>query len=56
MTGWAQIHDSRLGLRRDAMGRLEYDLYYVKNLSPSLDLSVLLRWLRERTFGNMAAA
>jgi lipopolysaccharide/colanic/teichoic acid biosynthesis glycosyltransferase len=57
MTGWAQIHASRLGLPRDAMGRLEYDLYYVKNLSPSLDLSVMLRWLRETlTPGGFAAA
>ena len=39
------------------MGRLEYDLYYVKNLSPSLDLSVMLRWLRETlTPGSFAAA
>ena len=29
------------------MRRLEYDLYYVKNFSPSLDLSVILRWFRE---------
>jgi lipopolysaccharide/colanic/teichoic acid biosynthesis glycosyltransferase len=57
MTGWAQIHASRLGFPRDAMGRLEYDLYYVKNLSPSLDLSVMLRWLRETlTPGSFAAA
>ncbi len=47
MTGWAQIHDFGDDTGRDAVRRLEYDLYYVKNLSPSLDLSVILRWLRE---------
>jgi lipopolysaccharide/colanic/teichoic acid biosynthesis glycosyltransferase len=59
MTGWAQIqiHDPGTGLVRDAMRRLEYDLYYVKNLSPSLDLSVMLRWLRETlTFNHLATA
>ena len=47
MTGWAQMHDFGGDSALDAMRRLEYDLYYVKNLSPSLDLSVMLRWIRE---------
>ena len=47
ITGWAQMHDFGDGTALDATQRLEYDLYYVKNLSPSLDLSVMLRWLRE---------
>jgi len=50
MTGWAQIHDSD-DLIHDAVTRLEYDLYYVKNLSPSLDFSVMLRWLRRALVG-----
>jgi lipopolysaccharide/colanic/teichoic acid biosynthesis glycosyltransferase len=47
MTGWAQMHDFLDDTALDATRRLEYDLYYVKNLSPSLDLSVILRWCRE---------
>ncbi len=55
MTGWAQIHYFGDGDVHDAMRRLEYDLYYVKNLSPSLDFSVMLRWVREVTRGFNAA-
>jgi lipopolysaccharide/colanic/teichoic acid biosynthesis glycosyltransferase len=55
MTGWAQINYFRDGDAYDAMRRLEYDLYYVKNLSPSLDFSVMLRWVREVTRGFSAA-
>ncbi len=57
ITGWAQINTARFGSPSDVMGRLEYDLYYVKNLSPSLDLSVMLRTIREAlTSENLAAA
>jgi lipopolysaccharide/colanic/teichoic acid biosynthesis glycosyltransferase len=45
--GWAQVHESADGSGRDAVRRLEYDLYYIKNLSPVLDLLVILRWFRE---------
>jgi lipopolysaccharide/colanic/teichoic acid biosynthesis glycosyltransferase len=47
MIGWAQIHKATDRHRLDAIRRLEYDLYYMKNLSPLLDLFVLLRWVRE---------
>jgi lipopolysaccharide/colanic/teichoic acid biosynthesis glycosyltransferase len=56
MTGWAQIQHPGAGLVHDAMGRLEYDLYYIKNLSPSLDLSVMLRSVRESLTGGLAPA
>lgn len=46
MTGWAQIAEAN-GLVQDVMQKLEYDLYYIKNLSPSLDLFVLLRSARQ---------
>ena len=41
ITGWAQVHGWRgnSSLRR----RLEYDLYYISNWSPWLDLAIL--WL-----------
>src|SRR5262249_50276679 len=44
----AMIADSNTDsiLLHDAVRRLEYVLYYIKNLSPSLDFSVMLRWLR----------
>ena len=57
ITGWAKIQTSRFGSPTDAMSRLEYDLYYVKNLSPSLDLSVMLRSIRDAlSLSNLAAA
>jgi Undecaprenyl-phosphate glucose phosphotransferase len=39
ITGWAQIH----GLRGDTSldQRVEYDLYYIRNWSPALDLKIL---------------
>jgi len=43
LTGWAQIHTGD-GLE-DAIVKLEYDFYYIKNLAPSLDLQILLRAL-----------
>lgn len=46
LTGWAQVNDLQGSGGPDALKRLEYDLYYVKNMSPSLDLSVILRWLK----------
>jgi len=46
MTGWAQLH-SEGGLQgQNAIQQLAYDLYYTKNLSPSLDLFVMLRWVK----------
>ena len=42
LTGWAQIHRTDADNRFDASVELEYDLYYIKNLSPSFDIDVLL--------------
>jgi lipopolysaccharide/colanic/teichoic acid biosynthesis glycosyltransferase len=47
LIGWAQIHERADGSAPDTVRRLEYDLYYIKNLSPLLDLFVILRWFRE---------
>jgi len=45
LTGWAQIHRTDADNRFDASVELEYDLYYIKNLSPSFDIDVLLATL-----------
>jgi lipopolysaccharide/colanic/teichoic acid biosynthesis glycosyltransferase len=47
VTGWAQVHDLGDDPMHDALRRLEYDLYYIKNLSLSIDVFVLLRSLRD---------
>jgi lipopolysaccharide/colanic/teichoic acid biosynthesis glycosyltransferase len=55
LTGWAQIHgaslDTALGTAFDASVELEYDLYYIKHLSPSFDLDILLASIFTRTAG-----
>jgi lipopolysaccharide/colanic/teichoic acid biosynthesis glycosyltransferase len=45
LTGWAQIHRTNTDNRFDSSVELEYDLYYIKNLSPSFDIDVLLATL-----------
>ncbi len=47
LTGWAQINAFRENPYPDAMRRLEYDLYYLKNFSLSLDLFILMRAIRD---------
>jgi len=43
ITGWAQVNYPYGSSVEDAYRKLEYDLYYVKNLSLVLDLKILLR-------------
>ena len=42
ITGWAQVRYSYGASVEDAKEKLEYDLYYVKNLSLLLDLEVII--------------
>lgn len=43
LTGWAQINYQYGDSVEDAMRKLEYDLYYIKNMSLILDLKIILR-------------
>ena len=43
ITGWAQVRFSYGASVEDAMSKLQYDLYYVKNHSLFLDLMILLQ-------------
>ncbi len=51
LTGWAQIRYPYGESVRDAARKLEYDLYYIKNMSPLLDLRIMLSTLRIVLFG-----
>jgi exopolysaccharide biosynthesis polyprenyl glycosylphosphotransferase len=54
ITGWAQVsypHGARV---EDALAKLEYDLYYIKNLSPLLDLIIFMRTVRTVLWGRGA--
>lgn len=46
LTGWAQIRRPYGSTIDDARRKLEYDLFYVKHLSLSLDLQIVLSTLR----------
>jgi lipopolysaccharide/colanic/teichoic acid biosynthesis glycosyltransferase len=54
LTGWEQIHRDPLN-PLDFVCRFEFDLYYMKHLSPSLDSVVLLLWLKKALVGDLAA-
>ena len=46
VTGWAQIRYTYGASVEDAIEKLQYDLYYIKNLSISLDFVILLETLK----------
>jgi sugar transferase (PEP-CTERM system associated) len=46
ITGWAQINHKYGDTLEDTIRKLEYDLYYIKNLSPSLDTYIILHTLK----------
>jgi sugar transferase (PEP-CTERM system associated) len=46
ITGWAQVRHHYAASIEDSMEKLQYDLYYIKNLSPLLDLVILMSTLQ----------
>ncbi len=46
LTGWAQINFPYGASQRDALKKLQYDLYYIKNRSLALDMSIMLKTVR----------
>lgn len=46
ITGWAQIRYTYGASVEDAIQKLQYDLYYIKNLSIALDLVILLETIK----------
>jgi sugar transferase (PEP-CTERM system associated) len=42
ITGWAQVRYTYGATTEDALQKLQYDLYYIKNLSIALDLFIIL--------------
>jgi len=46
ITGWAQICYPYGASQEDALRKLEYDLYYIKNLSLGLDLSTIFQTIK----------
>jgi len=46
VTGWAQINYSYGSTTEDALQKLQYDLYYIKNMSIFLDIIILLQTVK----------
>jgi len=51
LTGWAQIIYKYGASEKDALEKLQYELYYIKNMSLFLDLRILLKTIRIILFG-----
>ena len=51
LTGWAQIRYPYGASVEDTRRKLEYDLYYIKNMSWRLDLQIILRTIRTVLLG-----
>jgi sugar transferase (PEP-CTERM system associated) len=54
ITGWAQVMYSYGSSVEDALEKLQYDLYYIKNMSILLDLLILLKSIQVVLFGRGA--
>jgi sugar transferase (PEP-CTERM system associated) len=54
LTGWAQIRYPYGASVEDALEKLQYDLYYIKNQSPVLDAVIIFETIRIVLFGRGA--
>ncbi|MFX0116854.1 MAG: TIGR03013 family XrtA/PEP-CTERM system glycosyltransferase [Candidatus Hodarchaeota archaeon] len=54
ITGWAQIQYPYGATENDALEKLKYDLYYMKNMSLLFDLNIILQTIRIVLFGRGA--
>ena len=46
LTGWAQVRYTYGASVEDAMEKLQYDLFYIKNMSASLDAFILFSTIK----------
>jgi sugar transferase (PEP-CTERM system associated) len=51
ITGWAQISYRYGDSERDAVEKLQYDLYYIKHMSPIFDLQIIFESFKVIIFG-----
>jgi sugar transferase (PEP-CTERM system associated) len=52
VTGWAQINYKYGETIQDTIVKLEYDLYYIKNLSPALDFFIMFHTIKVMLFSS----
>jgi len=46
LTGWAQVRYSYGASREDALEKLQYELFYIKNMSIALDTFIILKTIK----------
>jgi lipopolysaccharide/colanic/teichoic acid biosynthesis glycosyltransferase len=51
ITGWAQVCAGYAATVEESKRKLEYDLYYIKHMSPRLDLIILIKTIFGAFFG-----
>jgi lipopolysaccharide/colanic/teichoic acid biosynthesis glycosyltransferase len=51
ITGWAQVNYTYGSSLDDAVRKLEYDLYYIRNFSFLLDAAIVLKTIQIMAFG-----
>jgi lipopolysaccharide/colanic/teichoic acid biosynthesis glycosyltransferase len=54
ITGWAQIKYRYGASKEDALEKLKYELYYIKNLSALFDLIIIFETIKVVVFGKGA--
>jgi len=54
VTGWAQVSYDYGSTVEDAIEKLNYDLFYIKNLSITLDIVIIIRTVKTVLFGRGA--
>ncbi len=54
LTGWAQVSYGYGATIEDAIEKLNYDLFYIKNLSITMDIVIILRTVKTVLFGKGA--
>jgi len=54
LTGWAQVKYRYGATEQDALEKLQYDLYYIKHLSPLFDLTIVIDTIRVVLLGKGA--
>jgi sugar transferase (PEP-CTERM system associated) len=54
ITGWAQVRYGYGASLEDAIEKLQYDLYYIKNMSLFLDMLIILSTIHKVVFGKVA--
>lgn len=54
ITGWAQVNYKHGATVEDALEKLQYDLFYIKNLSPFFDFHIILKTVKVVLLGKGA--